>query len=143
MKTAGKEDKLKEVQRALNQIEAELDKEYLAKVPPFKPTPSTEHPKNGRVAVMELFVDTQIEFPPVPRPPSMRCSRPIRPATWSCSSTMGRKGRPAQQPRRRRTLVIIIAGSSPARLDTVPVAVINGKDPWNTAIGVAVDRPVR
>jgi hypothetical protein len=59
LKTAGKEDELKEVRGRLDPIEAELDKEFLANVPPFKPTPSTEHPKNGRVAVMELFVDAQ------------------------------------------------------------------------------------
>lgn len=55
LKTAGKEDELKEVRGRLNQLEAELEKQYLARVP-FKPTPSTKHPKNGRVVVMELFV---------------------------------------------------------------------------------------
>jgi RNA polymerase sigma factor (sigma-70 family) len=55
LKTAGEEDQLKEVRGRLNQIEAELDKEYLARVPPFKHTRSTLHPKNGRVVVMELF----------------------------------------------------------------------------------------
>jgi hypothetical protein len=62
LKTAGKEDELKEVRRRLNQIEAELDKEYLARVPPFKPTPSTEHPRHGRVVVMELFVSAQSQM---------------------------------------------------------------------------------
>ncbi len=62
LKTAGQEDKLKEVSGRLNQIEAELDKEYLAKAPPFKPTPFTEHPKHGRLAVMELFVNAQFDF---------------------------------------------------------------------------------
>ncbi len=62
LKTAGKEDELKEVNRRLNRIEAELDKEYLAHVPPFKPMPSTEHPKHGRVAVLELFVNAQGEY---------------------------------------------------------------------------------
>jgi RNA polymerase sigma factor (sigma-70 family) len=62
LKTAGTEDKLKEVRGRLNLIEAELDKEYLAKMPPFKPTPATEHPKHGRVVVLELFVDAQLEL---------------------------------------------------------------------------------
>ena len=54
LKTAGKEDQLKEVRGRLSQVEAELDKQYLASLP-FKPTPSTVHPKNGRVVVLELF----------------------------------------------------------------------------------------
>jgi hypothetical protein len=54
LKTAGKEDEFKEVRGRLSQVEAELDKQYLASVP-FKPTPSTVHPKNGRVVVLELF----------------------------------------------------------------------------------------
>jgi RNA polymerase sigma factor (sigma-70 family) len=54
LKTAGKEDQLKEVRGRLKKIEAELDKQYLASVP-IKPTPSTMHPKNGRVVVLELF----------------------------------------------------------------------------------------
>jgi RNA polymerase sigma factor (sigma-70 family) len=62
LKTAGKEDELKEVSGRLNKLEAELDKEYLARVPPFKPAPSTEHLKHERVPVMELFVNAQGEF---------------------------------------------------------------------------------
>jgi RNA polymerase sigma factor (sigma-70 family) len=62
LKTTGHEDELKEVRGRLNQIEAELDKEYLARVPPFKPTPFTLHPRNGRVAVMELFVGAQSQI---------------------------------------------------------------------------------
>jgi hypothetical protein len=62
LKRVGKEDELKEVSRRLNQIEAELDKEYLARVPLFKPTPSTEHPRNGRAVVMELFVGAQSQM---------------------------------------------------------------------------------
>jgi len=54
LKTADKEDELKEVRGRLRQIEAELDKQYLASVP-IKPTPSTVHPTNGRVVVLELF----------------------------------------------------------------------------------------
>jgi RNA polymerase sigma factor (sigma-70 family) len=62
LKTARKEDELKEVSGRLNQIEAELDKQYLANVPPFKPAPSRERPRNRRVAVMELFVDSHSPF---------------------------------------------------------------------------------
>jgi RNA polymerase sigma factor (sigma-70 family) len=66
LKTAGKEDQLKEVRGRLSQVEAELDKQYLASLP-FKPTPSTVHPKNGRVVVLELF-DVIAQSPMSPGP---------------------------------------------------------------------------
>lgn len=66
LKRAGKEDQLKEVRGRLSQVEAELDKQYLARLP-FKPTPSTVHPKNGRVVVLELFnVNAQSPMSPGP-----------------------------------------------------------------------------
>ncbi len=62
LKTAGKEDELKEVSGRLDRIEADLDKEYLAHVPPFKPTPSTERSKHGRAPVLELFANAQSQM---------------------------------------------------------------------------------
>jgi hypothetical protein len=60
---AGKTAELKEVNIRLERLEAPLDKEYLAKVPPFKVEPyAGRRTKSDRVVVMELF--TGAECPP-------------------------------------------------------------------------------
>lgn len=57
----GKADLAKESKAQLAEFEAVLDKEYLAKVPPFKPTPfpGRKAPTDNRVVLMELFTGTQ------------------------------------------------------------------------------------
>jgi hypothetical protein len=142
LKTVGKQDELKEVSGRLNRIEAELDKEYLARVPPFKPMPSTEHTRHGRVAVMELFVNAQTEFSAgaeaalaalLKTYPSSDLVvlqyHELRGITDPLSSPDG-----AERCNYYRRLY-------PGKLTTAPVAIVNGKGP--TVAGGAVDMSQR
>ncbi|MBX9623402.1 MAG: hypothetical protein K2X82_06270 [Gemmataceae bacterium] len=58
---AGKADEAKAVGERLAALDAALDKEYLATVPPFKPgaSPGRKDPAANRVAVVELFTGAQ------------------------------------------------------------------------------------
>lgn len=57
---AGKTDVAKQTEARLAKIEAQLDKAYLEKVPPFKPAKfAGRQAKSERVAVMELFTGAQ------------------------------------------------------------------------------------
>ncbi|HUR54132.1 MAG TPA: hypothetical protein VMZ71_08370, partial [Gemmataceae bacterium] len=59
--TAGKTDEAKAIDARLTKIEAKLDAEYLATVPPFKPTPYAGRKTAGanQVTVFELFTGAQ------------------------------------------------------------------------------------
>jgi hypothetical protein len=58
---AGKPELVSQAEEVLAKLEAQLDAEYLAKVPPFKPEKFSgrKDSKNNRVVVMELFTGTQ------------------------------------------------------------------------------------
>jgi hypothetical protein len=61
LEKTGNADRAKEVQARLEKLETILDAEYLASVPPFKPTKYTgrKDPAASRVAVLELFTGAQ------------------------------------------------------------------------------------
>jgi hypothetical protein len=137
LKTAGKEDELKEVSRSLDQIEAELDKEYLARVPPFKPTPSTEHPRNGRVAVMELFVNAQGEFCAGAEAAFDALLKTYPSGDVVLLQYHGLRGisDPLSSPD-GDARCNYYHRLFPGKIDTVPVAIFNGKEPTVVAGGV-------
>lgn len=58
---AGQNDLVSQAEAMLAKLEAQLDAEYLAKVPPFKPEKFSgrKQSENNRVVVMELFTGTQ------------------------------------------------------------------------------------
>lgn len=61
LKAANKTNELKTVEARLEKLEGELDREYLATVPPFKPTKFAGRKDNeaNQVAVLELFTGAQ------------------------------------------------------------------------------------
>jgi hypothetical protein len=61
LEKAGKPAEARDVAARLEKVEAKLDEEYLAKTPPFKPTPFAGRKDDAanRVAVMELFTGAQ------------------------------------------------------------------------------------
>ena len=60
LRTLGRGDELKPIQARLDKIDADRDKEYLAKSPPFKATPfAGRKDKSDRAVVMELFTGAQ------------------------------------------------------------------------------------
>ena len=61
LEAAGKGDLAKAVERQLVVLDADLDREYLATIPPFKPEPAAgrKDASANRVAVLELFTGAQ------------------------------------------------------------------------------------
>jgi RNA polymerase sigma factor (sigma-70 family) len=126
LKLTNREDQLKEVSGRLDRIEAELDQEYVAKVS-LKPTPSTEHPRNGRIPVMEMFVDSRIEFEAGAETIFDALLKTYPPGDVVLLEYPGSKGDPLGGPDAEargnyyRRLF-------PGKIRTAAVAVINGKD---------------
>jgi hypothetical protein len=60
LRRAGKGDEAKTIETRVAKLQDDLDREYLAKVPPFKGTPyAGRKGQSDRVAVMELFTGAQ------------------------------------------------------------------------------------
>ena len=64
MQKTGKTEELKALDERFAKLDTLLDKEYLAKMPPFKSEPfAGRKSKSNRAVVMELFTGAQLRGP--------------------------------------------------------------------------------